>query len=466
MAVKRQFVMGLLMLVVVIGLLTGCSGTAVAETAPVDKEPTDKMPAASRSTGNAVVAEAVIEPARWAELRFGAAGEVAQALVSAGDQVAAGAPLLRLDASALELSLQRVQQDVAAQQAALDQLTKGASEAVVSRAERENAQQIAQAEVALKIKQLQLDKARLEGSTADVAAAQARVEQLQLQLSQARAQDPTPDVTIAQAGLERVQIALDNTQAEYDKSLDRTWEPKEVRDGYAQQLRLAELDDQQAQAQLQRAQDSQKAHDVGLELLEAQIDEARDRLARAIAAQETYTVTLDILTAEIDAARLDLEALQAWENPYLDEASNEEITQAQARLRQAELTVAELELQVQAAELRAPFAGTVVDVPVEAGDQVSVGQVVIVLATLDQLWARTTDLTELDVARVAVGQAATVSVDALPGREFDGVVREIALQGEDYRGDVVYAVTVDLTDAELDEALRWGMTAVVKIETR
>jgi hypothetical protein len=43
-------------------------------------------------------------------------------------------------------------------------------------------------------------------------------------------------------------------------------------------------------------------------------------------------------------------------------------------------------------------------------------------------------------------------------------VREIALQPGDYRGDVVYAVTVDLTDAA-DLPLYWGMTALVEIQT-
>jgi hypothetical protein len=66
---------------------------------------------------------------------------------------------------------------------------------------------------------------------------------------------------------------------------------------------------------------------------------------------------------------------------------------------------------------------------------------------------------------VAVGQPAAVSVDALPDREFGGLVSEVALQAKDYRGDVVYDITVELTDPESLEALRWGMTAMVTIET-
>jgi HlyD family secretion protein len=68
------------------------------------------------------------------------------------------------------------------------------------------------------------------------------------------------------------------------------------------------------------------------------------------------------------------------------------------------------------------------------------------------------------VVRVKVGQDVVVTVDAMPDEEFAGVVSEIALSPGDYRGDVVYAVTVDLSGTD-DPRLRWGMTALVEIET-
>ena len=102
-------------------------------------------------------------------------------------------------------------------------------------------------------------------------------------------------------------------------------------------------------------------------------------------------------------------------------------------------------------------------VDIDVGDVVAPGQPVLVLATLDKLQAKTKDLTELDVVRVAVGRRAIVTVDALPGDKFEGVVSEIALQPGDFRGDVVYTVTVDLTQVT-NSPLRWGMTALVEIE--
>ena len=140
-----------------------------------------------------------------------------------------------------------------------------------------------------------------------------------------------------------------------------------------------------------------------------------------------------------------------------------DVQAVQLEIEAAALALEETQSALEDATLVATFDGTVAQLDVDAGDTVAAGQPVVVLATLDRLQAVTKDLTELDVVRVKAGQAVAVSVDALPEDEFAGVVSEIALQPGDYRGDVVYAVTVDLTDAG-DSPLRWGMTALVEIQ--
>jgi multidrug resistance efflux pump len=460
-----ELLLALALLPATVGLLAGCSPTGTAQPTA---EPTLAPVAAS---AEAIVAEAVIEPLRSAELRFQSTGRVAETLIEAGQQAVPGTPLVRLDTAELALSLQSAQQEVAVQRAALDQLSQGASETQVARAARENAQQIAQAEIALRVQQIALEKAQATDPDEAVAEAQAQVDQLKLSLAQIRAQDPAPDVRAAQVELERAQIALDETRDEYNKALDRPWEPQTVRDGWAKQLKQAELNQELAQAQLDRALNTQRAHGVNLAQAQAQVTEAENRLARATATRATYTLTLQTLSAEVDAAQSELAALRAWENPYLDRATAPEIAQAEARLRQAEIAAARLALQVREAELVAPpldvdgATWTAASVRVEAGDAVAPGDVAVVLGTLALFQARTVDLTELDVARVSTGQRATITVDALPGREFSGVVREIALQGQDYRGDVVYDVTVELDGDPVPDGLRWGMTAVITIET-
>jgi HlyD family secretion protein len=137
----------------------------------------------------------------------------------------------------------------------------------------------------------------------------------------------------------------------------------------------------------------------------------------------------------------------------------------EARVAQAEAALAMAQAALERAELHAPFAGTVTGVHTDVGETVLPGQAVVTLATVDRLQARSVDLTELDVAQVAEGQPVVVTVDALPELALAGSVREIALQAADHRGDVVYAVTVELNDVS-GTPLRWGMTAVVEIKAR
>jgi multidrug efflux pump subunit AcrA (membrane-fusion protein) len=70
---------------------------------------------------------------------------------------------------------------------------------------------------------------------------------------------------------------------------------------------------------------------------------------------------------------------------------------------------------------------------------------------------------ETDINRVAVGQAVTVTVDAVPGKSYPAFVTSVDLSGHKERNEVDFTVTVALTDT--DELLKPGMTAVVVITT-
>ena len=114
------------------------------------------------------------------------------------------------------------------------------------------------------------------------------------------------------------------------------------------------------------------------------------------------------------------------------------------------------------AELVAPFAATVVSIEVEPGEFVQPGQVVIVLAKLDDLQVETTDLSELNVAAVKPGQTAIVFIEALDA-EFLGEVTTISPISNTIGGDVVFKVTIQLDEQHKD--LLWGMSADVEIQT-
>jgi HlyD family secretion protein len=448
---KRVIIAVLIVLALV---LAGCGTKAEPTVAPGAQD--DFSPVVS-VTGELV-------PAAWATLSAKAGGRVSGVLVEPGDVVEAGAPVVRLDTTDLGLSLRVARQEVAAQQAALARLVAGASEQAAARADRENAQQIAQAEIALRVKQEQLEQALGRDPGQDVAAAQALVRQAQAQLAQARAQDPAAEVRAAQVELERAKIALDDAQDEYNKALDRPWEDQGIRDAWAKQLEQMQLTYRAAQAQLDGATSAQRAHALSLDALAAQVASAQARLTQAQEAESAYDATLGILGDEVEAARLAVEYLRAWENPLRDKAMGEEIDQAEARLEQARGAVAQIEQQIADAELRAPFAGTVGSVDVRAGELVQPGQPLIVIGDLDTLRVETTDLDEIDVVRVVVGQEAAITFDALPDRVITGIVTRISPMAESGSGGVHYTVVLELE--ELDPVLRWGMTAFVDIEVK
>jgi HlyD family secretion protein len=450
-----------------IASLVGCSsgpslgGANVEAQGPGQAGPT--LPAVQASDDGVVIAEGVVEPERSGYLSFELPGEIVEVRVEVGDQAEANDVLAELDARDLDLALRSAEQDVIAQEAALEQLREGASQKVIGRADKANADQIAQAEVALRAQELQLEKAKQEDPSIGVAAAQARIKQLELSLTQAQAQGVGPSVTTAEVALERARIALADTQDEYGKALDRPWEDQAIRDTWAKRLEQAQLDYKAAQAGLDNARNAEQAHDAGLGILKAQIEEARTQLAQAVVAQGTFSTTIQILSEDVEAARLQLESLQTWDNPYRDEAADQEVAQAEAQLEKTRVALDQLRLQREDATLTAPFAGTVVSIDAKPGDQVAPGQVVLTLATLAHLQVTTTDLSELEIGQITVGDSTVVKVDAFPSAELRGTVSDIALQAQDYRGDTVYEVTIELDPTNVDPGLRWGMTAMAEI---
>ena len=112
------------------------------------------------------------------------------------------------------------------------------------------------------------------------------------------------------------------------------------------------------------------------------------------------------------------------------------------------------------AEVRAPFPGVITDLNLKVGEFAASGQPVVTIADNSQWVVKTKDLTEIDVVSITEGESVNITLDALPGVELAGNVLSISQNYSENQGDVVYEVTVLLTDK--NPAMRWGMTAVVK----
>jgi HlyD family secretion protein len=457
-------VLPLTILVLAVGLGIACQGKATAPATPILSN--NLSVSSSGAEGGGITTRGIIRPAGTLQLGFVTGGVVRSISAQVGVTVQAEDLLAELDTTALEFELERARETVALREAALEGLLDGAGTEVVERAEAEHAQQVAQAEIALQVARWELERARLQeqaDQALTVTQAQSDLKQLDLQRAQARALSPAAEVVTAQVGLARAQDALDTARAEYQKALDRPWEPQEVRDAAAKGVWRAEQELELAQARLDGALGAQRAHVLGLDVLADQRAVAAQQLTQTLETSAAHTLTLALLEAEVDRAQLQLDGLRAWQNPYRDPPPPAEVAQARALLRQAELAVEELEWQLDGARMRAPFEGVVSAVLIHAGEWAAPGATVVELLDLSGWRVETTNVSELQIGRVQVGQAVQVWVNAFPGETFGGHVIAISPVAVVQQGDTTYTLTIGLDPTELN--LRAGMTAQVEILT-
>jgi len=340
-----------------------------------------------------------IVPAAWAALSAQAGGQVLEVLVEPGDAVAAGDVVVRLDPTEAQLAVQQAEAALAAAQAQLALLKAGPRPEEVAAAE------------------------------ALVSAAQAAVSQAAAQRDQLAAGAIEAEVAAAQAGVTAAEVTRKAAEDRYDQIEGKVhgWIEEET----ILQLRAAEQALAAAQAQLAQVQGGAGA---------------RSRAANA---------AVSAAVAQQDLAQSQLNLLVAG-------ATAEQVATTQAAVAQAQAGVETASVALGRCEVRAPFAGTAGAVSVRMGELITPGEPLVTLGDLATLRVETTDLDEVDVARVALGQRASVTFDAIPERVFVGQVVRISPMAEPGAGGVNYTVVVVLDES--DPAIRWGMTAFVDIE--
>ena len=190
--------------------------------------------------------------------------------------------------------------------------------------------------------------------------------------------------------------------------------------------------------------------------------------------------------AAVVAAQQTMQQKQAIVNWYTSAPSANDMAQSDAKLALAKASLADAQREwdrlklgpdpqdIAAAEARvaaiqatltmpvidAPFAGTVTDVRSMPGDQVGPTTVSFRIDDFSQVLVDV-QITEVDINRVKVGQAVTLTFDAITGKTYNGTVKSVAEVGVLNNGTVNFTVTIALKDN--DEAVRPGMTAGVNI---
>jgi HlyD family secretion protein len=465
-------------------------GTLAIGLAACGAAPTETPPAAAAQATAAPVATVVpapttaapeialgisgigeIKAAQDSDLVFQAQGTVATVNVKEGATVKKGDLLAVLDTRASEQQLHQAEAGVAnakAQQDALTEAPRSADAAAAAAAVRQ-----AQAQVnAVRQGAKDPDRAQVQ---AGLAAAQINLQSTKDRLSLAKTQ---ADAQVDQAALALTQAQARYAQAkEYWQTVQDTGNdpvvpsttsstgkktPNKLSDGqranYYSNFVQAEAGLHQAEQSLQLAQQAAEGARQG-EV--SGIAAAEQQLAQAQATLDKLNLPPD--SAQLAAAQAGLAQAQAAQAKLTQAPRDAQTAAAQAGVAQAQAALELAQITLEHAEIRAPFDGVVAQVNVDPGDpSTTVGQPAIKVVDISALHLDA-QISDIDIGKVTVGQAAEVRADARPDTVYKGKVSYIAPTATTNGSIRTYLVRVTL---DQQDGLLAGMSARVDLTAK
>jgi HlyD family secretion protein len=303
-------------------------------------------------------------------------------------------------------------------------------------------QVIAQLDPAVPQAQVQQSRANLENARASLQQARAAVAQSRAGTSGAQAQLVAARSTTQtqQAGVFGSQANLAVLAAERD----------DASVSLKQQESLAAAG-VIAQRDLQIAQTAYKTADARYNQAAAQLNQAQ------VSEQSSRNSGQAQATAQLQQTQAQVQQSQA------------QVLQAQAQVEQAEAALRLAEVNLAHTTIASPIDGIVVS------RDVNVGQTVAASLSAPTLFTIANDLTKMqvianidqaDIGVVEQAKAANFSVDAFPGKDFNGTIREMRLNPVNVQNVVTYNVVIDVDNPE--QKLKPGMTAnlIITIDER
>jgi HlyD family secretion protein len=179
------------------------------------------------------------------------------------------------------------------------------------------------------------------------------------------------------------------------------------------------------------------------------------RHQRVLAARAPSRAAIASARAQVAQAQAALNQLLAGPSAFDLQAAELQLALARGQRDRARLALDETTLV-------APQAGVIAALNVKVGERTPSDRPAVVLVDTRE-YHLDVAVDEIDVARLAAGQAVSVTLDALPEQSFSGRVARIATLATSAGGVVSYAVRVEL-DAP-DERVRAGMTANALVVT-
>ena len=233
---------------------------------------------------------------------------------------------------------------------------------------------------------------------------------------------------------------------------------------YEYRVRQTEADLEAARAQVGVQLATVAARRSDLSRVRINLEEARRDLER----KQDLVARNFMSPAERDRAQ---SIARALEQDLASAAAQIELAEAQVRnarsvVQQREAQLASARVDLGRTVIRAPVDGVVIKRSIEPGQTVAVSlqapELFLIAQNLRDMQVEVS-IDEAEVARLRVGQRTTFTVDAFPGRTFEGTVKQVRKASKNEQNVITYTAVVSAdNDAQ---TLLPGMTANVRIVT-
>lgn len=196
--------------------------------------------------------------------------------------------------------------------------------------------------------------------------------------------------------------------------------------------------------------------------------ELQSRGYAATATLDTARATRDSQRAALAQAQAALAGSKAQQESL---AADQRVAEAQlvsvvAQIAQREAVVRQIEVDLKNTDIRSPVDGVVIQRNIELGQTVAASlQAPTLFLIADDLrhMEISANVDEADVGRVVDGQRVSFTVNAYPGRTFEGRVKQVRLGSQTVQNVVIYTAIVSVENPRLE--LKPGMTANLRVET-
>ncbi|MBI4256690.1 efflux RND transporter periplasmic adaptor subunit [Candidatus Uhrbacteria bacterium] len=218
-----------------------------------------------------------------------------------------------------------------------------------------------------------------------------------------------------------------------------------------------QVDQAALQNAFQTVQDALLSANHNLEDANNALAQAQASFDEAVASREYQLVVADqaISSAQAVTGLREAELAQAQAAPRVVDLASYE-----AEVARVQAAYASAQARLDRAEMRSPIVGDVTDVAIEVGEQVTATSAVITVQTTQEQFEIVADVSESDIAKLAIGQQAEITFDAFgSSQKLVGEVRKIDPAEKLIESVVYYEVTVSFVQEDQSLALRPGLSA-------